>query len=454
MSLPTEAQPLQAYEPLTFHAHASDDGAPIFPQLSIGRENSLLRTILPPQNQDWYHTLSIKDLQNIVPSQINNQQARIAQPNSYNVNDPKLVEQLSQLHAQASGQHVDLVQAMHAGIPTSQPSASLGNVAPQTEMSLRAENVFKQVLEQQPEQQRRGAPASTPQLSQPNLQAITNLVAQNPRIAETMSFVDLVRLASQIEDQETKARLVNTPSQVFQAFQNQQAKSAAPLPAQYSAAPAVSETVAAQHVQLPDPNLYPSAQASKSTAAVSAAIRRQRRANMIKANAEDGQNSSQLLSSGPGKTGSAHTESEVIVTCKQGQGSRKSPRGKSQEDIDLSAEKKRLRAIRNRDSAKRHRERKQAYQTALEDEVNSLIQENEALKKLLQISTEGNKNADRLQELERLKKSIENPNHPAMKDEGKDLTKSKIKGDQNKQDFVFFDDDKDKDIEAELQMEP
>lgn len=52
MSLPTEAQPLQTYEALTFHAHAGDDaGAPIFPQLSIGRENSLLRTILPTQGQ-------------------------------------------------------------------------------------------------------------------------------------------------------------------------------------------------------------------------------------------------------------------------------------------------------------------------------------------------------------------------------------------------------------------
>ena len=93
-------------------------------------------------------------------------------------------------------------------------------------------------------------------------------------------------------------------------------------------------------------------------------------------------------------------------------------------------------------------------QTALEEEVNNLIQENEALKKLLQISTEGNKNADRLHELERLKKSIENPGTSALKDDEKDGGKDKdSKSDQEKQEFDFFDDDKDKDVSATIDMD-
>ena len=79
--------------------------------------------------------MSIKDLQNIVPSQINNQATRIPQASSYSVNDPKLVEQLSQLHAQASGQQVDLVHAIHSSMPSSQPPANFAN--PQSDVRYR-----------------------------------------------------------------------------------------------------------------------------------------------------------------------------------------------------------------------------------------------------------------------------------------------------------------------------
>mmetsp|Transcript_12742 Transcript_12742/g.46603 ORF Transcript_12742/g.46603 Transcript_12742/m.46603 type:complete len:443 (-) Transcript_12742:336-1664(-) len=411
MSLPTEPQALP-YEALTFHAHAAgEEGPQIFQQISIPRENSLLRTILP--SQDWYHNFS-RDLQGIVP--FNSQQAKLAGASSYA--DPKIAEQLSQLHAQASGQQMDLVQAMQAGIPASQPSTNLASAGPQTEMSVRAESVYKQVLEQQ--QQRRGVPSTTNPLSQANLQAVSSLVAQNPRFAETMSFLDLVRAA---QEQENKNRLVSTPSQAFQAaLQTQQNMPVTPAQADYSAAAATSDANA-QNLHLPDSNLYPSAQANKSAAAATAAIRRQRRASMIKSHSED-PNSGALARSGPSKTVSVSTQSASEL-AKQNQTAGKRVRGKSQEDMDVSAEKKRQRAIRNRDSAKRHRERRQAYQNALEDEINtlhqqidSLTQENEALRKALQLANPGSKGDSRLQELEKLK-SLDNPSN-SRKDSDQD----------------------------------
>lgn len=48
---------------------------------------------------------------------------------------------------------------------------------------------------------------------------------------------------------------------------------------------------------------------------------------------------------------------------------KRGPRKTNPAAAEASQEKKKQRAVRNRESAKRHRERKQAYQNALEDEV-------------------------------------------------------------------------------------